>query len=64
MKYFLILSLGLLVLMFSGCGAINRIVSGVIGTGTEVCQDKVLYLQFTSGVSVKYKPDGTIATCN
>ena len=51
-------------LLFSGCGAIDREVSKVTGKGSETCQDGVIYLQFTSGATVKYNQDGSIATCN
>jgi len=61
MKYILIT---FIILLVSGCGAIDRAVAKVTGDGSEVCQDNVIYLQFTSGTSVKYNTDGTIATCN
>lgn len=47
----------------SGCGAVERSAATFTGGGHESCVDGVVYLQFTSGVTVKYKPDGTIATC-
>lgn len=50
-------------MIFSGCGAIDRFTAKVTGDGAEICQDGVIYLQFTSGTTVKYKPDGSIATC-
>jgi hypothetical protein len=49
--------------MLSGCGAIDRFVAKVTGDGSETCHDGVIYLQFTSGVSVKYNQDGSISTC-
>lgn len=52
------------VVLFTGCGRIDRAVSGWTGDGSETCQDGVVYLQFTSGVTVKYLPNGKIATCN
>jgi hypothetical protein len=30
---------------------------------SEVCIDNVKYIQFTSGASVKYNSDGSIAQC-
>lgn len=48
--------------LFSGCGTINRFSAKITGS-TEECVDRVIYLQFPSGASVKYKPDGSIATC-
>lgn len=50
------------VLMLSGCGKFDRGVAKWTGSA-EVCVDGVRYLQFTSGASVKYNRDGTIATC-
>lgn len=60
-KIAFILAMGIL---FSGCGAIDRTVSQVTGSGSETCQDGVIYLQFTSGATVKYEQNGSIATCN
>ena len=51
------------VFTLSGCGQYDKVVAKVAGGGVEVCQDGVVYLQFASGVSVKYAPDGKIATC-
>ncbi len=51
-------------ILFSGCGYIDRGIATVTGDGAEICVDGVNYLQFTSGVSVKYNKDGSIATCN
>lgn len=31
---------------------------------SEICVDKVVYLQFISGATVKVKPDGLPVTCN
>lgn len=60
MKYCLI---ALLVIMFSGCGAFNKI-GAHLGEYTEVCVDEVVYLQFPSGATVKYNKDGSIKTCD
>jgi hypothetical protein len=49
-------------LCISGCGKFDRGVAKITGSA-EVCVDGVLYLQFTSGATVKYNRDGTIATC-
>lgn len=51
------------VLALSGCGYVDRTIGGITGNGAQTCVDGVAYLQFTSGVSVKYLPDGKIATC-
>lgn len=58
-----LLTLIALMLMLSGCGRFDRWIAGWTGNGVETCHDGVKYIQFTSGVSVKYKTDGTIATC-
>lgn len=50
-------------LFLIGCGIIERSAAGVTGGGYETCHDGVAYVQFTSGASVKYNTDGTIATC-
>ncbi|TGK97352.1 hypothetical protein EHQ96_17720 [Leptospira levettii] len=49
-------------LFFIGCGSISRGCAKYFGYD-EVCVDGVKYIQFTSGASVKYNPDGSIATC-
>jgi hypothetical protein len=49
-------------LSLSGCGKFDRGLAKITGSA-EVCVDGVLYLQFTSGATVKYNRDGTIATC-
>jgi hypothetical protein len=51
-----------LAVTLSGCGKFDRGVAKITGSA-EVCVDGVRYLQFTSGASVKYNRDGTIATC-
>ena len=50
-------------LVLTGYGAVDRTIAGFAGVGSEVCQDGVVYLQFTSGTSVKYETTGRIATC-
>ena len=47
-----------------GCGKLDRFVAGITGDATEACVNGVAYLQFTSGATVKYNRDGSIATCN
>lgn len=51
-----------LALSLSACGKIDRMLATATGY-SEICVDGVKYLQFTSGASVKYNPNGTIATC-
>lgn len=48
----------------AGCGQTDRALAYATGNAQESCVDGVLYLQFTSGASVKYLPDGKIATCS
>jgi uncharacterized protein YceK len=50
-------------ILFSGCGSIDRTMAQYTGKGSETCQDGVIYLQFTSGTTVKYNQDSTVATC-
>lgn len=52
------------VLSLAGCGAADRIGAAITGGGSETCVGGVKYLQFASGVTVKYTPEGKIATCN
>lgn len=50
-------------LALTGCGAFDRGVAKMAGSA-ESCVDGVSYLQFASGVTVKYAPDGGIARCD
>lgn len=50
------------VLALTGCGAWDRSVAQVTGVA-ESCHAGVVYLQFTSGVTVKYSQDGKVVTC-
>lgn len=50
------------ILLLSGCGAYERVGAAVTGW-SRVCVDGVSYLQFVSGVTVEYTPDGKIKTC-
>lgn len=61
MKKLMIVSLALLLL--SGCGWMDRKIAAATGGATEACVSGVLYLQFTSGATVKYDTDGTVAVC-
>jgi hypothetical protein len=54
MKYLLFLSL---LLALSGCGRFDRFMAGITGDASETCVDGVVYLQFTSGATVKYTYD-------
>lgn len=50
-------------ILLTGCGYFDRKIAAVTGGATETCVSGVLYLQFTSGASVAYTPDGKIKTC-
>lgn len=47
-----------------GCGWLDREKAAFTGAGTKTCVDGVLYLQFTSGATVAYTPDGKVKTCS
>ena len=53
----------LIALALTGCGWFDRKVASLTGGATKTCVDGVEYLQFTSGASVAYTPDGKIKTC-
>ena len=46
----------------SGCGLVDRKIASFKGV-SEMCVDGVVYLQFTSGASVKYNQEGKIVLC-
>lgn len=54
----------LTVLVMSGCGWFDRKITANLTGYAEDCVDGVLYLQFPSGVTVKYNKDGTVAKCD
>ena len=51
-----------LVAMLTACGQVDRGIAQLTGSAVS-CIAGVEYIQFTSGVTVKYKQDGTVATC-
>ena len=51
-----------LIALLTACGAWDRSVAQMTGS-TVSCIDGVEYIQFASGVTVKYEQDGTISTC-
>jgi hypothetical protein len=51
------------VVFLTACGSFSRYGAAVTGYTNE-CVDGVAYIQFISGVTVKYNRDGSIATCN
>jgi hypothetical protein len=61
MKYLILLLLVILFVSFSSCGSCSKWNAEMTGH-SEVVIDGVVYLQFSSGVTVKYNTDGTICT--
>ena len=51
-----------LALSLSACGWADRVEAKFTGYST-LCISGVQYLQFTSGASVQYTPDGKVVTC-
>jgi hypothetical protein len=58
----IIISTWVIMVNLTGCGMWGRNVAKFTGSYEE-CYDGVIYIQFTSGVTVKYRRDGSIATC-
>lgn len=56
--------LAILLLCVSGCGKFDRWKVAMTGDAVETCHAGVIYLQFTSGATVKYKRDGSISLCD
>jgi uncharacterized protein YceK len=46
----------------AGCGNMHRHIANVTGY-SQTCIDGVKYIQFPSGVSVKYTREGKVETC-
>ena len=57
------LTLCIVAAALSGCGWFDRASSYITGNASRVCLGGVEYLQFTSGATVAYTPDGKIKTC-
>ena len=53
----------IIVLLLTGCGNFSRGCAQLKGTD-EVCISGVTYIQFSSGVTVKYDQQGKVVTCN
>ncbi len=51
-------------LTVTSCGVIDRQMSRITGSASEICHRGVLYLQFTSGSSVALNAKGLPLTCN
>ena len=60
MKYIVMVAA---VLMTVGCGKVEQLNAHFTGFA-KVCVEGVSYIQFTSGVTVQYSPDGKILTCS
>ena len=52
----------LMTVLLTGCGWADRVAATATGYA-RVCVDNVEYIQFTSGATVAYTPDGKIKTC-
>jgi hypothetical protein len=62
-KYFLFgVGVAAVVLSAAGCGAFSRHTASITGFSRQ-CIGGVSYLQFPSGVTVEYQPNGTIKGC-
>ncbi len=57
----LVLIVGM-VAFIAGCGGLSRGCAKLTGYD-RVCIGGVSYLQFTSGVTVEYTPEGKVKTC-
>ncbi len=60
MKYIAIVAA---LLMLVGCGKTDQLIAHYTGF-SKACVEGVSYIQFTSGVTVQYSPDGKIVTCS
>lgn len=57
-----IIVISAIALLLTACGQADRIGAAITGSAVS-CIGGVEYIQFTSGATVKYKQDGSIATC-
>ena len=51
----LMMVLTIIAVTLPGCGKLDRLYAAYTGQASESCVDGVVYLQFTSGASVKYE---------
>ncbi len=58
------ISLLVITLLIVGCGRLDRASAAWTGDLYEVCHDGVIYLQGTSGLTVKRLKNGSVATCS
>jgi hypothetical protein len=56
--------LSLIVMLFAGCGQMDRNFATLMGQPSETCVSGVTYLQFTSGATVKVDQEGKPFKCN
>jgi hypothetical protein len=49
--------------LLTGCGRLDRWIASQTGSAVSECVGGVEYLQFTSGASVAYTPEGAIKRC-
>lgn len=54
--------IGSIACLVVACGALERMTATYTGW-SRMCVGGVSYLQFTSGASVEYTPEGKIKTC-
>lgn len=57
-----IISVVLIAVTLTGCGAFDRQIAGLTGY-SKSCVDGVTYLQFVSGVTPQYTIDGKLVAC-
>lgn len=57
------IAIALAAISLTACGKFERVTAAVTGYST-ICVGGVEYIQFTSGASVAYLPDGKIKTCS
>jgi hypothetical protein len=61
-KTLILLTVAIVTLTLTACGVVDRGTASLTGY-SEHCIDNVEYIQFLNGATVKYNPDGSIATC-
>lgn len=50
------------IFLIGSCGKVDRLKASYTGH-SKICIDNVEYIQFTSGATVAYTPDGKVKTC-
>jgi len=59
---FVAIALIVIATTMTGCGRFDNKVAEYVGSA-KTCIDGVQYIQFKSGASVAYTPDGEVKTC-